>query len=212
MELTTLLNLYKNESIAVMQEMDLDSIARLTELVLDCYHTGSQFFACGNGGNAAYVANLITDLNLHPFVSENKAISIPHTKRFKGFNLCDSVSTITGILNDVGSPLIFTSQLEIYASKGDVLLGFSGSGNSENIVNAFQYAKFKGMRTALITRKQEGKIHHLSDVVVCVPGYSTYPGQTGGNNNNFHYEDMISKISHMITGILKKEVNENQAK
>lgn len=212
MELIKLLNLYKAESINSLKEIDTNSIAEFAKAVIECYNNNCKLFACGNGGNAAYVANLITDLNLHPFVSEDKNIPLQVKNRFKGFNLCDSVSTITGITNDIGPDAIFASQLEIFGESGDVLLGLSGSGNSKNILQAFQLAKFKGMKTVLITRSQKGSIRSFADIVIYVPGDSEYPGQTGGNNNNFHYEDMISKISHMVTGILKKVVNESQPK
>ena len=210
MNISNLLELYKNESINVMNEIDLISIQYFVESVINCYVNSNKVFAFGNGGNAAYVDNLITDLNLHPFVSESKNESVKATKRLKAFNLCSSPATLTGILNDFGGDYIFLKQLEYLADENDLVIGFSGSGNSKNVLLAFEYAKEKNMSTILFTRKNEGKCHQFSDVVICVSGNSEFPGQTGSNNNNFHYEDMISKISHMATGILKQVVqNEN---
>lgn len=210
MNISNLLELYKNESINVMSEIDLTAIKYFVENVVSCYSNSNKIFAFGNGGNAAYVDNLITDLNLHPFVSESKSESVKATKRLRAFNLCSSSATLTGILNDFGGDYIFSKQLEYLADENDLVIGFSGSGNSKNILIAFEYAKQNNMKTILFTRKSEGKCHQFSDVVICVPGDSNFPGQTGSNNNNFHYEDMISKVSHMATGILKQVVqNEN---
>lgn len=212
MSIYKLLELYKIESTKVMNEIDLTSIESFVEYVVSCYQNSNKIFAFGNGGNAAYVDNLITDLNLHPFVSENKSEAFEVSKRLRAYNLCCSSSTMTGILNDFGGDYIFSKQLEYLADQDDLVIGFSGSGNSKNILLAFEYAKKQNMKTVLFTRKSEGKCHQFSDVIICVPGDSNFPGQTGPNNNNFHYEDMISKVSHMATGILKQVVqNANQA-
>lgn len=208
MNISNLLELYKNESIDVINKIDLTAIEYFVENVISCYLNSNKIFAFGNGGNAAYVDNLITDLNLHPFVSESKSESVITAKRLRSFNLCSSPATLTGILNDFGGDYIFSKQLEYLADENDLVIGFSGSGNSKNILIAFEYAKQNNMKTVLFTRKNEGKCHHFSDVVICVPGDSNFPGQTGPNNNNFHYEDIISKVSHMATGILKQVVKD----
>lgn len=158
-------------------------------------------------GNAAFVANLVTDLNLHPFVSENKSTSATLIRnKFCAVNLCDSASTITGITNDFGFNSVFTEQLRYQAVAGDILFGISGSGNSKNILSALEYGKSIGMIGVLITRNSECLAKPYCDIIIEVQGISTFPGQTGGNNNNFHFEDFISKISHIATGILKQEV------
>jgi len=87
----------------------------------------------------------------------------------------------------------------------------SGSGTSKNIVNAIETAKELGMKVVLITRNENVlEIEKSVDLVLKIKGISKFPGQTGGNNNNFHFEDCIFKISHIITGLLKQYVqNEN---
>ncbi len=209
MNIQKLLETYRDESIYVMANIDLSSIQMFAEAIIDCYKNSNKIFAFGNGGNAAYVDNLITDLNLHPFVSESKSESVLSSKRLRAYNLCSSSATITGILNDFGPDYIFSKQLEYLADSEDLLIGLSGSGNSKNILLAFEFAKNNNMKTILVTRKPEGKCHKFSDIVIYVPGESIFPGQTGGNNNNFHYEDMISKVSHMATGLLKKMVQDS---
>lgn len=208
MNLQQLLNLYKNESANVIKSLDEDKIADLINLIVGCYQYKRKVLACGNGGNAALVANLITDLNLHPFVSDNKSIPLTTDLRLKAIDLCSSPSTLTGILNDFGSDFIFSEQIRYMGEMGDLLIGISGSGTSKNILQAFQLAQTKGLKTCLITRNETGTIHQYADVVIVVPGQSSFPGQTGSNNNNFHFEDCVCKISHMATGILKQTVQD----
>ena len=206
MTIDNLLKLYVDESKAVTENLPIGSIEKFIKITLEAYTKNQSFFACGNGGNAAFCANLITDLNLHPFVDDSKNNPVSGKLRFKGYNLCDSVSTITGILNDVGPEFIFSEQLKINAKPGDVLFCISGSGNSRNIKEAMMLGKILQMKTVLITRTPTGSCRSFADVVIEITGESQFPGQTGGNNNNFHFEDSISKISHMLTGVLKNHV------
>ena len=116
---------------------------------------------------------------------------------------------MTAITNDIGFKYIFSQQLindKIY--EGDVVFGFSGSGNSDNILEAFKVAKKYGAKTVVITRGKGGKAKDLADYCIIVPGTSKFPGQTGGNDNNFHYEDILSSVAHMITGFLFNQIRE----
>lgn len=210
MDINKLLKIYQSESIDVMSNMPLYSVEGFVKEVVSCYISDHKIFAISNGGGAAFVDNLVTDLNLHPFVSEDKSVPLKVTKRLRCFNLCSSPATITGILNDLGGDEIFSKQLEIYGDPKDLVIGISGSGNSKNILSAFKYAKENGMRTVLMTRNSVGHCHNYSDIVICINGTSQFPGQTGGNNNNFHFEDMVSKISHMCTGVLCQVVKNDQ--
>ncbi len=66
------------------------------------------------------------------------------------------------------------------------------------------------MKNILMTRSENTKCDDYADLVLRLTGTSKFPGQTGGNNNNFHYEDCISKVTHMAVGLLKEKVqNEN---
>ena len=69
------------------------------------------------------------------------------------------------------------------------------------------------MKCVVITRNEDCKAKELCDLLILVTGDSVFPGQTGKNNNNFHFEDSISKITHIAVGMLKRKVaNENKAK
>lgn len=200
-----LIKLYKRESTAVFSAIDDDVIDKFVQMILDAYVASAKIYACGNGGNAAFVGNLITDLNIHPFVSDDKNMSID-TLRLHAINLCDSCETLTAIMNDIGSEYVFSEQLKFGGREGDLLIGITGSGTSKNIVQAIRVAKGIGMKTIVITKSDKVSVVGLVDLAVIVSGTSQFPGQTGKNNNNFHFEDCISKLSHIATGLLKYKV------
>lgn len=205
MSLDDLITLYKEESTRVFQDLSNGEIATFVQFVLQAYKNGCKIFACGNGGNAAIVGNLITDLCLHPFVSEDKSTSKPGL-RLHAINLCESVSTITAIANDIGPDFIFSEQLKYSGGEDDLLIGISGSGGSRNIVEAINMAKRLEMKTIAVTKRGNTAVTKLADFSVIIEGTSQFPGQTGANDNHFHFEDTISKLSHIATGLLKREV------
>ena len=88
----------------------------------------------------------------------------------------------------------------------DVFIALSGSGNSQNVLAAFEYAKRFSVTTACIAGHQGGKAKSLADICVLVPGTSRFPGQTGKNDNNFHIEDFQMSVTHIVTGLLREHV------
>ena len=206
-----LIKLYKQESTAVFTSISDSSIVDFVSLIIKAYKNENKVFACGNGGNVASVQNLVLDLNMHPFVSEDKSARKGGRNKFQAISLCDSAAAITGMTNDIGFENIFAEQLKYQASKGDILFAMSGSGNSGNVIEALKVAKEIGMTCVVMTRNLNTKSDEYADLMLRITSKnSTFPGQTGGNNNNFHYEDCISKVSHIAVGILKQYVeNEN---
>tara|TARA_R110000824_G_scaffold28264_11_gene95239 strand:- start:18409 stop:19059 length:651 start_codon:yes stop_codon:yes gene_type:complete len=202
-----LIKVYKEESASVLQNLDNLQIAKFVELVYEAYENEKKIFACGNGGNVAYVGNLVVDLNMHPFVSEDKTSRPFERNKFHCVNLCDCAATLTGISNDLGYDHIFSEQLIYQANKGDIFFGISGSGNSKNVIKALEYANKIGMKCVVITRNEDCRAKELCDLLILVGGNSSFPGQTGKNNNNFHFEDSISKITHIAVGLLKRKVS-----
>jgi len=174
------------------------------------YKEEGTIFIAGNGGSVGYVQNLVIDFNIHPFVSEDKSSQKIERNNFKCINLCSDQATITGITNDLGFDSVYSEQLKYQGEERDVFIGMSGSGNSGNILEAMKLAKRKKMTTILMTRNETNKCNDYADLTLTVIGTSSFPGQTGGNNNNFHFEDILSKITHIAVGLLKEKVhNEN---
>tara|TARA_R110000823_G_scaffold192591_1_gene324160 strand:- start:5636 stop:6286 length:651 start_codon:yes stop_codon:yes gene_type:complete len=202
-----LIELYKKESANVFRGLSDIDIARFVEMIIYAYESEATVYACGNGGNVAAVGNLVVDLNMHPFVSEDKSSQSTDRNRFHCVNLCSCPATLTGISNDLGFEHIFIEQLRYQAKPGDIFFGISGSGNSKNVINALEYANKNDMKTIVITRNDQCKARDLADLMIVVGGNSSFPGQTGKNNNNFHFEDCISKVTHIAVGILKQEVS-----
>ena len=207
MSKTDLINLYKRESSSVFNSIPSVEIAKFVDMVFEVYENEGTIFAAGNGGNVASVQNLVVDLNMHPFVSEDKGKQTIPRNKFKCVSLCSDQATITGVSNDLGYEHIFSEQLKYQGDDKDMFFGMSGSGNSGNVLEAMKVAKAKGMKTILVTRNKENKCNQYADLTISLEGTSEFPGQTGGNNNNFHFEDILSKITHISVGLLKEKVH-----
>lgn len=210
MKIIDYIDIYKDESNRALLSIPTSEIEKFYKIVLSAYKTENKIFACGNGGNVASVQNLVLDLNMHPFVSEDKSERKGKRNKFHALSLCDSAAAITGMVNDIGFENIFSEQLKYQGGENDVLFAMSGSGNSANIVSVLKEAKVHGMKTVLMTRNEETKSEEYADLVLRIKGKSVFPGNTGGNNNNFHYEDCISKVTHIVVGLLKNYVQNEE--
>ena len=212
MDKRKLIDLYKKESSIEFHSIPTSKIIEFVDMIFEAYDNEKTVFACGNGGNVASVQNLVVDMNMHPFVSEDKGAQTIPRNNFKCVSLCSDQATITGVSNDLGFRFIFSEQLKYQGVKDDVVFGMSGSGNSKNVLEAFRVAKEKEMKTILVTRNPINNCNEFADLTISLEGTSEFPGQTGGNNNNFHFEDILSKITHISVGLLKEKVyNENQS-
>ncbi|HEY4528234.1 MAG TPA: SIS domain-containing protein [Candidatus Paceibacterota bacterium] len=202
-----LVRLYRREQVMVLEHFPVDEVAQFSDLVLKAYDRGKTVYVAANGGPAGFCDNFVTDLYLHPFVGDDKSKPVPEeVKRMKVVNLTASSATITGVMNDLGPEFIFSQQLEGHIEEHDIFLGFSGSGNSGNIIEAIKVAKKNHAIAITITRGNGGKCLEMSTLCIVIPGTSTFPGQMGKNDNNFHFEDALSAISHMAVGILQAHV------
>jgi D-sedoheptulose 7-phosphate isomerase len=207
-----LIDLYKVESSNIFHNISTSKIVEFVDMMFEAYENEQTVFACGNGGNVASVQNLVVDMNMHPFVSEDKGVQTIPRNNFKCVSLCSDQATITGVSNDLGFRFIFSEQLKYQGVKGDIVFGMSGSGNSKNVLEAFRVGKEKGMKNILVTRNSTNNCNEFADLTISLEGTSEFPGQTGGNNNNFHFEDFLSKLTHIAVGLLKEKVhNENKS-
>ena len=168
------IDVYKNESTEVFNTIPNKQIQRFVQMIFEAYENEQTVFACGNGGNVASVQNLVVDMNMHPFVSEDKGAQTIPRNNFKCVSLCSDQATITGVSNDLGFRFIFSEQLKYQGKKGDVVFGMSGSGNSQNVLEAFRVAKEKGMKTILVTRNEINKCNDFSDLTISLTGESIF--------------------------------------
>ena len=127
---------YKANLVKALDTIDLDAVARAAEILEKARDTDHQIFTCGNGGSASTASHFVTDMV--------KGASYNRQARFRIMALTDSLSTITAYSNDVCYDCVFAEQLKNFARQGDVLLAISGSGNSQNVIDAMQYANSIG--------------------------------------------------------------------
>ena len=135
-------------------------IAALVETLRGAWSQDQQIFAIGNGGSAANASHFAVDLG--------KGSSDTLPRRFRVLSLTDNVAWMTALGNDYSYDEIFSRQLANYARKGDVLITASVSGNSPNLVKAFEWAKAQGVKTIALVGAKRGRLAELADQVVVI--------------------------------------------
>lgn len=137
---------------------DLAAIEQLTQAVEDCWKNKRRLFVCGNGGSAANALHFANDF--HYGVGKGRMPGL----RVQA--LTGNVSVMTCLANDEGYNEIFSRQLAVDGNPGDILLVFSGSGNSPNIVKVLEQAKVMGIRSFAVLGYSGGKCKLLADVPI----------------------------------------------
>src|SRR6266571_5266188 len=122
---------------STLKAFDWAPVERLAYELLDCWQTGRQVFLAGNGGSGGNANHLANDFLY--------ALSKTPGSGLRVHSLSANPSVITCLANDEGYDQVFALQLAVLARKGDILIAFSGSGNSPNIVRALQEARMIGM-------------------------------------------------------------------
>ena len=128
---------YSSRFNAALSGFDWTPVERLAYDLRDCWQTGRQVFFCGNGGSGANANHLANDFLY--------ALSKTKGSGLRVHSLSANPSTLTCLANDEGYDKVFSLQLAVLAREGDVLVAFSGSGNSPNILEVLQEAKQIGM-------------------------------------------------------------------
>jgi D-sedoheptulose 7-phosphate isomerase len=144
----------------IFDQIDLSEIKGFVEVILDARERGATIFFMGNGGSAATASHFANDL---AFGTND------YDKPFKVMSITDNVPVLTALGNDYGYEEIFVRQLRVYAKKGDILVGISASGNSPNLLNAFEYALSADIKTVALTAFDGGKMKEIAKQGVHVP-------------------------------------------
>lgn len=126
--------------------------------------SGKPVLVCGNGGSASDALHITGEL-VGRFLLERKAFNV--------ICLSANPSVLTAWANDYSFDTVFARQVEAYGQPGAALLGISTSGNSRNVVSAFEQARSMGMKTIALTGEGGGKLAPLSDHLFAVPSRST---------------------------------------
>jgi D-sedoheptulose 7-phosphate isomerase len=204
------INLYFKEKSKIHKRINSKIISKVFDAIKQTYNKDGYVFLMANGGSSSIAEGFAVDLRTHPFVNDDKSITTSK-RRIKVQCLTESSGCLTGISNDIGFNYVFQEQLKNYMrsrsrNQNDLLIVFSGSGNSENIINAINFASKFGVRSFCVSGRGGGKASKLVDFPLIIPGSSKFPGQTGKNNNNFHIEDLQNSVSHILVGLLKEYV------
>ena len=146
---------------AALRALPLDLVTQLGDELFDCWKTGRQLFLIGNGGSAGNANHLANDYVY--------ALSKRLGSGIRAHGLAANSPIITCLANDEGYETIFSIQLAVMARPGDVLLAFSGSGNSPNILAALAEAKRIGMISYAVLGYSGGKAKAMADVPIHVP-------------------------------------------
>ena len=156
------------ESAKIKNEMvknGLESIEKAAQLLIESIKDGGKILWCGNGGSAADAQHLATELM--GGMSDHDRMPIP------SIALTTDSSFITAWSNDTDFDSIFSRQVQGLGAEGDVLIGISTSGNSENVINALKQAKYKNLKTIAFTGKTGGNLDGIADITIKVPSDNT---------------------------------------
>jgi D-sedoheptulose 7-phosphate isomerase len=162
-----------------LDKIDLKMFKKINELLFDALENEKQIFTMGNGGSSSTAAHLVCDLN--------KGVSYNQRKKFKAICLNDNMPILLAYANDVSYSDIFCEQLKNFMRDGDVVIGFSGSGNSENVLKAIEYANKNGGVTIGFSGFDGGKLSKITK-------YSL----TARINDMQKCEDIHSILCHLI--------------
>ncbi|MBO7115316.1 MAG: D-sedoheptulose 7-phosphate isomerase [Bacteroidaceae bacterium] len=154
-----------SQSIATKQAI-LDSpeliakIGQAAQMMTEAYQAGHSALLAGNGGSAADAQHLAGEL-VNQFYFARPGIP--------AHSLSTDTSVMTAIGNDIGYKYLFSRQVEAQGSEGDVFIGISTSGNSENIIEALKVCRAKGIKSIGLTGNKPCKMDDLADICIKVP-------------------------------------------
>lgn len=162
-----------------------NDIKNAYQAMVECFDNCGKLLCCGNGGSAADCDHLVGELmkgflKKRPLSNdekqnfENAFVADRLQKGLPAISLCAHSALMTAFSNDEVPALVFAQQVYAYAAKNDVLVAFSTSGNSENVVYAVQAAKAAGIVSIGITGSKESKLSELCDVCIRLPETETY--------------------------------------
>ena len=172
----------------VLKNIDTKEIGIFIKTLLEARTRGATIFFVGNGGSAATASHFANDLSIG---------CNDYIKPFRAVSLNDNIPILTAISNDFGYEEIFVRQLRVQGKKGDVVVGISASGNSQNLINAFKYAKSAEIKTIAITSFDGGQMKTIADEGIHVPTEMREYGPA---------EDAHMVLDHLLSSYLMRYI------
>ena len=142
----------------------IELIERIAADMVSALKNGNRIYFCGNGGSAADAQHLAAEFSGRFYIDRD---ALPAEA------LHCNTSYLTAVANDYSYDVIYARLIKGMGQQGDFLVGLSTSGNSANIVKAFEVAREKGIHTVGFTGESGGKMKELSDYLVNVPSNDT---------------------------------------
>ncbi len=165
---------------------NLNKILKAANLMVESIQKGGKIISCGNGGSMCDAMHFAEELTGR---YRDDRPSLP------AISISDP-SHITCVGNDYGFDQIFSRYVEGVGKKGDVLLGISTSGNSENVIKAVEMAQSKGMHTIILTGKDGGKLANMANVEIRAP-HSKYADRA---------QEIHIKVIHTLIDLIESKL------
>ena len=165
-----------------------DAVIDVAELLISAVHRQQRILLCGNGGSAADAQHIAAEL-VARLRKERKAIP--------ALALSTNTSTLTALANDYDFSKVFVRQVEAFGSPGDVLIGISTSGNSENVLKAMVFAKQQGLKTVALTGGSGGKMAVVADLSIIVPSTSVQ-----------RIQEVHITVGHILCDLIEQSLND----
>tara|TARA_Y200000002_G_scaffold366537_1_gene357592 strand:- start:9498 stop:10079 length:582 start_codon:yes stop_codon:yes gene_type:complete len=154
---------YFNELNRLTKLIQNHQVENLIENIKNNFKNGNKIFTCGNGGSASTASHYITDWN--------KMVNLETGEKFQGYSLCDNIGLVTAYANDISYDEVFSGQLKSLMNKEDLLVVISGSGNSQNVIEAVNYANKIKAKSFGILGYDGGKLKSIVSNYVLVPSF-----------------------------------------
>ena len=178
-EMITRTETYINALNSALHEMNLLNVDNAVNLVISKLRSGRKVFTCGNGGSGSTASHYVNDWT--------KGFTSLTGQKSQAFCLNDNTPLFSAIANDIGYEMVFSYQLEQLAGKDDLLVVVSGSGNSENIIQALMTAQQNGIATIGVLGFDGGRALALVDEVFLVQSFDMQI-----------VEDIHSSFGHLV--------------
>jgi D-sedoheptulose 7-phosphate isomerase len=183
---------YLTEVSELIADLPVEQIDAFVSRLMEAYDSGRQLFLLGNGGSAATASHLLADFQ--------KCIYMAGGKTFRCLAVTDSIPLITAWANDTHYDNIFAEQLRPWVQPGDLVIAFSGSGNSPNVLRAVQVARELGAWVLGLAGYDGGKLQEMADECVVVPC-----------DNMQRIEDCHMVIGHVLFWRMMGRIQERRA-
>ena len=186
------LNRAINDSVRVLESLkDLEpQVSRAADLIGECFRTGNKLLMCGNGGSAADASHFATELVVR-FTKDRRALP--------AICLASDSGILTAGGNDYGFDKIFARQVEAFGQPGDVLICFTTSGNSKNVLLALEEARARELKTIAFLGRDGGSTKGMADVDLLVK-----------NDSTARIQEAHQLLIHVLCEIIEARIKDNK--